>query len=1375
MVVLGGEAGIGKSRMSDALAERLKGIPHRSRGLYCSPFYRNSALYPVIEALRAELGLSGQVPGAEKLDRIEALLTAAGLPVDEESVPLWASLLSVPLDGRYPESRMPAPQRKAASLQAVVEWLVRLAAREPLVLTVHDLHWVDPSTLELLDLLVGLERPAKLLVVLSHRPDFEPPWPESPRLKRLTLEKLEPAQVATMIRSLAGGRRLPPELVAQLVARTDGVPLFVEELTKTVLESDLLREGPSGYDLAEPLPSFDIPSTLQSSLLARLDRLTSAKDVAQLGAVVGREVSRELLARLSPLDEKTLDHELDRLVEADLLGRRRGALGEVLVFRHALIQEAAYKSLLRADRQVWHARIGEILEETYGAEDGPRAELLAHHYTLGGRPDEAVRYWHEAGRRALERSANVEAARHIRAGLELVSSLAQEEARPRRELELQTVLGSALMAVKGYAASEVVAVFARARELAESVGEARQTLGVLMGLVRLHGARADLVRARAHGGELLHLATQSGAEEFVLEAHRFLGAISFHMGALESARQHLDEALALFDPAKHGDHAYLYNEDTEVFCLDNLAWTLWHLGFPAEALERNRAALRRARELDHPFTLAHALSFRAVLLQFHRAAEAALAAAEEVIFTSEQHGFPHRLAMGLFVKGWARAELGDRDEGIALMDEGLERWRASGAEILRPCFLTYLAGTFLADGQTELALELLDKAEVLGGVTGERFHEADLYRIRGEALWRLGGDGRREEARSSLRAALAVARSQGARLLELRTATSLARLLAGTGCPEQGRAPLAEALDRFGAGFDGADYRDARSLMEELAPAGGRSPAMCGGKAESRPFSIVARLLELRPWELGESRRAVPSRTLSLTPGGSPRRRSRPPGPIPPTARGRWRRASTCSWPAAWWSWPDDVCRLSERGRTEAARALEKEADRRFEELLLACESSAAYGRLCQRVHGLDLRQLDVLDSAQLDYLVACLAPEGDRPHRILDLGCGIGRLGEHLAAATGAFVLADRPRAGAIRRARERAREDAAARPAGRLPARRPARTSRASTGGGGPVGRRGRGRLALLRSTISTPRWPRMARACWRPAARPRSSRASSCPRGPGGLERGGGRGAHGPEHPDGRCPGAPWLQPSRSGTSAAPSTPSGTGSAWRPWPSAGLSKARGAASSAGIRLEEAERTIEWVEAGRVRRYFYRAQTADRSRASERRLRLRIGVDRRSEALGRSDALEHLPEAGGETGSGEEVAPGRLALDLRRGAAPEGSGDLRESLPAGRPLAAPAPVAAVDLARGGGRGQRVADERRGGERPREGPGRDQAALGRQEGEEPLVGRPRRTVSVRRPIEPQAPGERGEGLAGAAMVRQRRGGQGRDPRFRQELALRQR
>ncbi len=540
--------------------------------------------------------------------------------------------------------------------------------------------------------------------------------------------------------------------------------------------------------------------------------------MAQLGAVVGREVARDLLARLSPLAEETLERELDRLVETDLLERRRGPLGDVLVFRHALIQEAAYRSLLRTDRQLWHARIGELLEETYGAEDGPRAELLAHHFTLGSRPAEAIRFWHEAGRRALERSANVEAVRHIRAGLDLTASLTDPGERARRELELQTVLGSALMAIKGYAASEVVEVFGRARELAESVGEPAQTIRVLMGLVRLHGARADLVRARSYGGELLDLAARSGAEEFVLEAHRFLGAISFHMGALETARGHLGEALALFDPAKHGAHAYLYNEDTEVFCLDNLAWTLWHLGFPAQALERNRAAVRRARELDHPFTLAHALSFRAVLLQFHRAVEAALAAAEEVISTSERHGFPHRLAMGLFVKGWARAELGDRDDGIALMDDGLERWRASGAEILRPRFLTYMAETFLADGQAELALELLERAEALGGVTGERFHEADLHRVRGEALWDLAGGARRDDARTSLSAALAVARTQGAKLPELRAATCLARLAARSGSPAEGVAPLSAALEHFGPGFDGADYRDARSLLEELAP-----------------------------------------------------------------------------------------------------------------------------------------------------------------------------------------------------------------------------------------------------------------------------------------------------------------------------------------------------------------------------------------------------------------------------------------------------------------------------------------------------------------------------------------------------------------------------
>lgn len=734
VVLLGGEAGIGKSRTLDALRDRVASDPHLEKELHCSPHYRNTALYPVTELLRSELGLDGRRSAAERLDRIEAMLAEAGLPGGAASVPLWASLLAIPLEGRYPEPRLAPQALRRAGMEAVAAWVVRLAERRPLLLAAQDLHWADPSTLELLDLLVRLEGEARLLLVLTFRPQFEPSWPESDRVRSLTLDRLEPDHAAAMIRALAGGHALPQELVDHLAAKTDGVPLFVEELTQAVLESDLLRRTPAGWELAGPLPSLRIPSTLQSSLLARLDRLPTAKEVAQIGAVVGREFRRGLLDRISPVAGPALDRELDRLVQAGLLLCREGGDGEAYEFKHALIQDAAYESLLKTARQHYHGRIGEVLEERYGAEDGPRPELLAHHYTRAARPEAAIRYWHDAGRRALERSANVEAARHVRAGLELVGDVADPAERDRRELELRTVLGSALMAIKGYAASEVVEVFGRARELAEAVGDERRRIDVLMGLVRLHGALAELERAEAYGEELLELATRTGAEDYVLEAHRFLGAITFHRGALGTARGHLERALELFDPARHGDHAFQYNEDTAVFCLDNLAWTLWHLGLPEEAVAANDRALARARELDHPFTLAHALSFRAVLFQFRRDPEAALPAADEVIAASEEHGFPHRLAMGLSVRGWALAERGSGAEGIRLMEEGLARWRASGAEILRPWFLVRLAEAWLREGAPERAQELLDEAEALGGRTGERFHEAELDRVRGEVV-----------------------------------------------------------------------------------------------------------------------------------------------------------------------------------------------------------------------------------------------------------------------------------------------------------------------------------------------------------------------------------------------------------------------------------------------------------------------------------------------------------------------------------------------------------------------------------------------------------------------------------------------------------------
>lgn len=746
VVLLSGEAGIGKSRALDALRGRLAGRPHLEKELHCSSQYRNTALYPVTELLRAELDLERNRRAPERLDRIEAMLAEAGLPGGPEAVPLWASVLGVPLEGRYPEPRLPPQAVRRASLEAVAAWLVRLAEGRPLLLAAQDLHWADPSTLELLDLLVRLEGEAPILLVLTFRPQFEPPWAESDRVHRLTLDRLEPDHAAAMVRALAGGEALPEELVDHLVAKTDGVPLFVEELTQAVLESDLLRRTPAGLELAGPLPSLRIPTTLQSSLLARLDRLPTAKEVAQVGAVAGRSFPRTLLERIAPVTGPVLGRELERLVSAGLLLRRDGAGGEAYEFKHALIQDAAYESLLRTARQHYHGRVGEVLEERYGAADGPRPELLAHHFTRAVRPAAAIPYWHDAGRKALERSANVEAAHHVRAGLELVGDLADPAERDRRELELRTVLGSALMAVQGYAASEVVEVFGRARELAEAVGDERRRIDVLMGLVRLHGARAELEKAHAYGEELLEIAGRSGADDYVLEAHRFLGAITFHRGALETARDHLERALALFDPGRHGVHAFLYNEDTAVFCLDNLAWTLWHLGRPGEALAASDRALERARELEHPFTLAHALSFRAVLFQFARDPGKALPPAEEVIAVSEAHGYPHRLAMGLSVRGWVLAGRGEGADGVRLMEEGLARWRAAGAEILRPWLLVRLAEAQLREGCPGRAMQLLDEAEAHGARTGEGFHQAELERVRDEVLAALGDGAGREEA-----------------------------------------------------------------------------------------------------------------------------------------------------------------------------------------------------------------------------------------------------------------------------------------------------------------------------------------------------------------------------------------------------------------------------------------------------------------------------------------------------------------------------------------------------------------------------------------------------------------------------------------------------
>jgi class 3 adenylate cyclase len=485
VVLLSGEAGIGKSRLVQVLKEHVASEPQAwLTPCQCSPYHQNSALYPMIDLLeRLALRFDREESPQQKLSKLEGFLVQYGLPL-AEAVPLFASLLSLPLPADYAPLTMSPQQQKQQILHAFLTILLRIAAQQPVLFVMEDLHWVDPTTLELLSLLVDQGPTARILTLFTFRPDFSPPWTGRSHLTQVTLPRLQRRQAAEMTGRVAHGKALPAEVVEQVVAKTDGVPLFVEELTKMVLDSGLLQAREERYELTGPLPPLAIPTTLHDSLMARLDRLAAVKGLAQLGATLGREFSYELLQAVAPWDQETLRRGLQQLVEAEFLYQQGLPPQATYLFKHTLIQDAAYQSLLKSTRQQYHQGIAQVLEGQFPNICETQPELLAHHYTEAGLLEQAIPYWQRAGQRAIQRSANLEAVGHLTKGLELLKKLPDTPERAQQELDFQLALGPVFHAVKGQGAPEVEQTYARARELCGQVGETLQLFPVLWGLWR---------------------------------------------------------------------------------------------------------------------------------------------------------------------------------------------------------------------------------------------------------------------------------------------------------------------------------------------------------------------------------------------------------------------------------------------------------------------------------------------------------------------------------------------------------------------------------------------------------------------------------------------------------------------------------------------------------------------------------------------------------------------------------------------------------------------------------------------------------------------------------------------------------------------------
>jgi class 3 adenylate cyclase/predicted ATPase len=815
VVFVSGEAGIGKSALVEALraqvrAEGLPRIAHR-----CSPYHTTSALYPVITHIEHLLQLAPDDPPATKRVKLEAGLRSYGLPL-AEVVPLLAGLLSIPLPAeRYAPLTLTPQQQKQQTLDALLAWMMSEAERQPVLVAWEDLHWADPTTLEYLGLLVEQAPTVPMLHVLTARPEFNPPWPQRSHMTPLVLNRLERPQVEALMSQRAGGKTLPAEVVQYIVVKTDGVPLYVEELTKMLLASPLLREEADQYVLTGPLRTVAIPDTLQDALMARLDQLNRAKEVAQLGAVLGREFAYDLLQAIAPQDEDTLQTGLTQLVQAELLYQRGRPPRARYIFKHALIQDAAYASLLKSTRQQVHQQIAQVFEARFPALVETQPELLAQHYTAAGCHEQAVRYWQRAGQQASDRSANLEAISHCTTGIELLQTLPETPERTQHALTLHLALGAALLRTKGQAAPEVEHAYTQARALCQEVGETPELAQVLFGLWRFYLVRPQLHTARELGETLLRLAQQAHDPTLAVIAHYALGVTWLYLGALLDARQHLEEGSAHYTPDQRRTPAFRTGQDPGVGCQGHAALTLWVLGYPDQALARLHEALALAQELSHPYSLAFARCWAAMVSQFRCDVPAVHEQAEAAVALSNEQGFPQWAAWGTSLRGWALTIQGQGEAGIVQIRQGITAWRATGAAVVVPYFCTVLAEVSAHLGHMEDGLQALAEAHTLVEQHDERWWEAEVHRLRGVLLLRQPGTPQ-AEAESCFQQALDVARRQEAKSLELRAAMSLSRLWQQQGRHTAARDLLAPIYGWFTEGFDTADLQDAKALLEEL-------------------------------------------------------------------------------------------------------------------------------------------------------------------------------------------------------------------------------------------------------------------------------------------------------------------------------------------------------------------------------------------------------------------------------------------------------------------------------------------------------------------------------------------------------------------------------
>jgi class 3 adenylate cyclase/predicted ATPase len=819
VVLLSGEAGIGKSRLTAALLERVAGEPHTRLRYFCSPQHTDSAFHPIVGQIERAAGFVHDDTGQVRLDKLDALLARTS-PSKQDAV-LFTEMLSLPNDGRYPALTLTAQQRRQKTMEALGSQIEALSRQGPLLMILEDAHWADPTTLELFGRVVDQIANLRVLLLVTFRPEFQPPWIGRSHATALTLSRLAQRDIVAMIDRVVGDKHLPANIRHDIIERTDGVPLFIEEMTKAVLEAEGESET-RRIAAASPSPKVAVPASLHASLMARLDRLGTAKEVAQIGAAIGREFSYALLAAVVQRPEAELNSMLDRLTASGLLFRQGLPPEASCSFKHALVRDAAYGTLLREPRRALHARIAVILERQFAEVAENQPELLAHHCTEGGLIEQAARLWATAGQRSLSRSALVEAASQLSRALGLMEDLPGTPALRREQVKLQVGLVTVLMHVKGYGAPETKVAADRAHSLiesAEALGEPPEDplllFSVLYGFWVVNVAAFDGDVARGLAEEFFALAERRRMTGALMLAHRMMGMTMMSMGDLAAGRAHLDQALALYDPAEHRVLASQFGTDARVAILEWRSRTLWLQGYPDAALKDVNDSFSGAREIGQAATLMHALAHSTVSLILCGDYLAADARANELITLADEKGSLYWKSNAMMWQGCVLALTGGASEATRMLPSALAAYRSTAATIYTPFVSLHLARAYAELGQVREARHHIDAAMKTAAKTKEKWVEAEIHRIAGEIAL-ISPEADAAKAVACFERALAIARSQQAKSFELRAAMSMARLWRDQGKREQARDLLAPVYGWFTEGRDTVDLKEAKGLLDAL-------------------------------------------------------------------------------------------------------------------------------------------------------------------------------------------------------------------------------------------------------------------------------------------------------------------------------------------------------------------------------------------------------------------------------------------------------------------------------------------------------------------------------------------------------------------------------